>query len=273
MFAACNGDGLRLGGAGDLGAACASATDAVSCQAIPGCEAVGCPSCNGGTSFFSCLPRGESHGAACSAGCGQLACSELSDGPTCDARPDCYALYSGDLPCDNSGCTNHFVKCEDGPSTCVKSGSQCAGSCAALTPSCRAGYVEAFPSPDQTCCSNGCVSASKCAVPVACTADDQCGANAYCEGQLKVCRNDCQLTIGTSTTGVCHRSCVGPDAPCSCVDDADCPGFFTSCDLATGTCKSIEPPICHSACPAGCTDATDLQYGEICVCSLCSPGP
>ncbi len=104
---------------------------------------------------------------------------------------------------------------------------------------------------------------------LSCTSDDQCGAHAYCRGLLQRCRSDCQLTIGTAAVGVCHRSCVGRDAHCACVDDTDCPGLFTSCDVPSGTCKTIAPPICHSQCPAGCADSSDVQYGEICICSSC----
>jgi hypothetical protein len=100
-----------------------------------------------------------------------------------------------------------------------------------------------------------------------CTTDGQCGANAYCQGVLTVCKTDCQLTIGTAATGACHRSCV--NQACACVDDTDCPGFYTSCDLTTHACKSLAPPVCHSTCPAGCTDSTATQYGEVCVCAAC----
>jgi hypothetical protein len=113
-------------------------------------------------------------------------------------------------------------------------------------------------------CSDGGSSAD---LSTGCTADDQCGANAYCKGLLNVCKNDCQLTIGTATTGTCHRSCV--NQACACVDDSDCPGFYTSCDLPTQMCKSLAPPVCHSTCPTGCTDGTALQYGEVCICAMC----
>lgn len=277
MFAACSAGGLAVpdgsAGAADLGRSCASASDAASCQAIAGCSAVGCPTCDGGMSFILCVREGQPYSVDCPAPCAQPACADLSNRAVCDARSDCYALFSGDLPCKSASCTDHFVKCESGPATCIPNPS--AGACAldCVAPSCRAGEVNVFPSPQQTCCSNGCVASTKCpgasSVTVACTADDQCGAHAYCQGLLKVCRSDCQLSIGTTTTGTCHRDCVGRDAHCSCVDNADCPGLFTSCDLPTGNCKSVQPPICHGLCPAGCTDATDLEYGEFCICNLC----
>jgi hypothetical protein len=107
------------------------------------------------------------------------------------------------------------------------------------------------------------------AIGQACTADDQCGASSYCRGELSVCKSQCQLTIGLATTGMCHRSCVGPNPACTCVDDADCPGFYTSCDLASGTCKTLAPPVCHAVCPAGCADSGDTQFGEVCICASC----
>jgi hypothetical protein len=100
-----------------------------------------------------------------------------------------------------------------------------------------------------------------------CTDDSQCGANAYCRGLLSVCKGDCQLTIGTAIACACHRSCL--NQACACADDTDCPGFYTSCDLASHACKTLAPPICHSNCPTACTHATDTQYGEVCLCGAC----
>ena len=130
--------------------------------------------------------------------------------------------------------------------------------CTGTNPACTNG---------QWVCPSTCSDGGSADGSTGCTADIQCGANAYCRGLLNVCKNDCQLTIGTATTGTCHRSCVNQS--CACVDDSDCPGFYTSCDLPTQTCKSLAPPVCHSTCPAGCADGTELQYGEVCVCTTC----
>lgn len=168
LLAACRTSSLPLpagsdGGVSDLGAACSAATDTASCQAIPGCKAVGCPACGGGTTFALCVAPGESYGLDCAAPCAQPACAELQDGASCDARPDCYALYSGDLPCDNSSCANHFVSCQPAPANCGQTeGPPCAADCTMLTPSCPMGLVNAFPAPSGSCCSNGCVAAQKC---------------------------------------------------------------------------------------------------------------
>ncbi len=266
LLAACNGNPLFEpnpdGGSKDM-AACSAATDEASCKAIPGCEPQECAICNGAMAFVDCVPAGSAAGVFCPALCEQPTCAMLQQAD-CDARPDCYSTFSGDLPCNNESCSNHFVKCVDGPFVCPSPTGVCTIACTTLTPSCPSGY-----GPNQACCPSGCVEAALCASSSACTSDQQCGAQAYCQGLVSVCSTDCQLTIGTAATGTCHRSCVGQNAPCSCVDDADCPGLFTSCDLATGQCKTIAPPICHAQCPAGCADESNTQYGEICVCSSC----
>jgi hypothetical protein len=166
LFAGCRTSSLPLpsdsdGGASDLGAACSAAHDTASCQAIPGCKAVGCPSCegDGGLDFVECVAPGQPYGLDCPAACAQPACTDLQDGPSCDARPDCFALYSGNLPCDSSGCLNHFVKCQSGVATCMRTG-PCSGSCVMDTPSCPSGEVEVYPA--QNCCAIGCVAPSKC---------------------------------------------------------------------------------------------------------------
>jgi hypothetical protein len=102
----------------------------------------------------------------------------------------------------------------------------------------------------------------------ACSRDNECGVDAYCKDLLDVCAQDCQLAIGTARPGSCHRDCTG--GSCRCGDDADCPGLFASCDRAAGRCVSNPAPICHGACPPGCSDETNLQYSEHCVCAQCA---
>jgi hypothetical protein len=197
---------------------------------------------------------------------GTGACSAITDPAACDARNDCFALYSGDLPCNNLSCSNHFVGCQDVPALCGPGGGVCDRACTNLTPSCPSGFTNVF-SDSSACCSSGCTATDKCPSP--CTSDDQCGLHAYCRGALTFCSSQCQLAIGTAGIGICHRSCVGRDAHCACADDSDCPGFFTSCDRSTGNCVSAAPPVCHAECPACCAEASDIQYGEICICGSC----
>jgi hypothetical protein len=206
-------------------------------------------------------------GGGCIGQCELMACDSLTDATACDQRSDCFALWSGDLPCNNTSCQNHFVRCQSAPPVCSGSGT-CNGSCAQLTPTCRSGDVPVFASASQACCAIGCVAGIKCPIVNAgCSSDAECGAGAYCRGLLMRCSSMCQLALGTAATGMCHRSCVG--GACSCADDSDCPGAFTSCDLSTGKCKTIAPPVCHANCPSQCTDSTDAQYGEICICPSC----
>jgi hypothetical protein len=96
--------------------------------------------------------------------CHPLPCSGITDPATCDARTDCYAHYSGDLPCNSSGCSNHFVSCEDAPPVCFSRGAGCGGPpCESPTPACPSGFHVAFPSAAQTCCADRCVATMKCA--------------------------------------------------------------------------------------------------------------
>jgi hypothetical protein len=169
LLAGCNGGGLRIGDPdggsvpSDLGAACAAAGDVASCRAIAGCQAVGCPLCGGGMSFLFCIPDGQPYGVLCSDPCEQTSCSEITDATTCNARPDCYSFMSGDLPCDNLMCSDHFERCVDGPPACGTPGTVCNGSCTVLTPMCEKGEAEIYASPDQSCCPVGCTTADRCA--------------------------------------------------------------------------------------------------------------
>jgi len=185
----------------------------------------------------------------------------------CDARDSCHSVFSGDLPCNDGSCQNHFVRCEAGPATCASAG-VCKAACTTQQPSCPGGMVALYPSADQTCCAIGCVAPDRCSLPPSCSLDSDCGSNAYCRGALAVCKSMCQLTIGTTATGICHRVCNG--VSCACADDADCPGRFTHCDLPSGECITEQPPVCNAGCPSGCYDTTNQQYGEICICGGCS---
>ena len=245
---------------------CASATDVNSCQALSGCKPLTCPDCRGQSSF-ECVSATQQ--VACGLLC-VISCADIKDATTCDTRSDCHALYSGDLPCNNSSCINHFVKCDTMPTVCRVAGTVCNGSCVQLTPNCPSGFAPVFNSTGPTCCATGCVAASKCPAPTSCSSDGECGAGNYCNGLLSVCKGDCQYTIGVAAVGTCHRSC--DSGSCQCTTNADCPGAFTSCDVPSGVCKTIAPPICHApACPSGCTESTNAQSGPICVCNSCPP--
>jgi hypothetical protein len=98
----------------------------------------------------------------CLSECELTSCSEITDETTCNARPDCYSFMSGDLPCNSSGCSDHFERCADGPPACGTGDTACHDSCTTLTPQCRNGEVEIFAAPDQTCCPVGCTTSQSC---------------------------------------------------------------------------------------------------------------
>ena len=163
LVAGCNNDGLSPvaeGDAGrpDLGRACSTAQDDADCQAL-GCMPVGCPICGGGETFLLCVAPGEPYGVLCTNPCPQPACASLATAADCDARTDCHSLFSGDLPCNSSGCNNHFEQCEDGATAaCSPSGG--GPSCTKLTPQCAGGDSLAYLSNN---CPDGCVHTDRCA--------------------------------------------------------------------------------------------------------------
>ena len=158
-------DGLDVpDGNGDLGA-CAAATSEASCNAMPACVVDVCPCGRDGKTFIGCYPQGT-HFSPCSTLLSCVStCAEIGDATSCDARSDCYAEYSGDLPCNSSGCSNHFVACQQGPAVCTLPGAECEGACAKLVPACPSGLRAASPDAEQTCCTDRCVTATKCLSP------------------------------------------------------------------------------------------------------------
>src|SRR5438105_6197598 len=90
---ACNGEGLVNGSDGGAApAACASASDGTSCDAIPGCFTVTCPSCGDGPALFmECVRKGQPYGVLCSNRCADPPCVGLASGDACEARFDCHA--------------------------------------------------------------------------------------------------------------------------------------------------------------------------------------
>lgn len=155
--------GPHDGGTSDLGAACSAAKDSASCKAISGCKIAGCPDCKGGLNFVACVGPDQSVGIECPAICPAAdSCGSITDAAACDARPDCYALYSGDRPCDNASCSNHFVQCNPAPANCGSTTQPCAEDCTTLTPTCPAGLVSVFPTAGGSCCASGCATGLKC---------------------------------------------------------------------------------------------------------------
>jgi hypothetical protein len=82
-------------------------------------------------------------------------CCIIGDGESCDAQPLCHAIYSGDFPCNNASCDNHFVACTFGFASC----SVFAMACTQPTPTCRTGYTLEL---DGNVCPRGCVAIDKC---------------------------------------------------------------------------------------------------------------
>jgi len=91
----------------------------------------------------------------------EVSCTQMTDPATCNAQVGCYALFSGELPCNSSACTNHFVSCVKAPPECAPATKPCATDCPLTGGFCPSGYVDVFPN-SSGCCSNGCVAATKC---------------------------------------------------------------------------------------------------------------
>jgi hypothetical protein len=85
------------------------------------------------------------------------ACREIKEDGLCDAQLACHTLRSGDMPCDNASCTDHFVACLPGPAVCTRPAST--SGCKMLLPSCRTGDTLDYA---DGVCPDGCVSRSKC---------------------------------------------------------------------------------------------------------------
>ena len=85
------------------------------------------------------------------------ACREIAEDGACDAQLACHAVRSGDMPCDNKECNDHFVACEPGPASCTRPTSD--QKCKSLLPSCRTGDALVY---DGDVCPVGCAARSKC---------------------------------------------------------------------------------------------------------------
>ena len=95
-------------------------------------------------------------GGVVSTGGSGVPCTQITNSTTCDAQLGCYALFSGELPCNAvPACTNHFVSCVKAPPEC------CTISCPQTMLPCPSGYVSLLPK-DAGPTPAGCVAANKC---------------------------------------------------------------------------------------------------------------
>ena len=120
--------------------------------------AVAASGCSGGALPLAGGAGGDG-GVACEA-CGEGRCAALASADACEARADCHALFSGDLPCDSLGCANHFVECDDGARvSCTAPASPGGVDCTRMVGQCVAGDRETFLADG---CGAGCVHAARC---------------------------------------------------------------------------------------------------------------
>ena len=126
------------------------------CAARPDCRADSCPTCTGSHEFVSCSHAGDPP-VACGLDCPQpQPCGTIeTSADTCNARPDCHAVFDdlGVCDCAGDGCCIGFLRCADGPAAC--SGTV---SCARDQPLCGGQYVVAYTSN----CYEGCVLKTEC---------------------------------------------------------------------------------------------------------------
>lgn len=84
-------------------------------------------------------------------------CHLIDDDSRCDAQLACHSLRSGDLPCEEESCSDHFIACVPGPAACTPP--KTTEKCYRLTHSCRTGDTLNF---GDGICPDGCASRSKC---------------------------------------------------------------------------------------------------------------
>jgi hypothetical protein len=106
--------------------------------------------------------RGGSGGAGgvSSAGGSGVSCAQIANATACDAQRACYALFSGELPCNSTACLNRFVACASLPPPCAPR-SGCTVRCLQNLLFCPQGYASVY-SDSNACCPGGCVAADKC---------------------------------------------------------------------------------------------------------------
>jgi hypothetical protein len=136
---------------------CGSHKDAAGCTADSACAVAGCPDCNGGTGFSVCYRKGSSPpDVLCPAiACAPL-CASLVDAASCNARPDCHAVYQPMTACGCAavGCCTFFSSCASGKPYCKNDQL----TCRAAPPACEGPYVVAYANG----CYEGCVLATAC---------------------------------------------------------------------------------------------------------------
>ena len=139
---------------------CTSITDEATCTSRSDCRANYCPNCNGGSSFSYCSDAGAAAANICPAIACPSSCSLMTTKETCDARPDCHAVYvdNGACDCTTAGCCARFERCADGPAVCAPPPSL---SCRVATPYCEAPAYYVSYSGD---CYEGCATAAACAI-------------------------------------------------------------------------------------------------------------
>lgn len=138
--------------------ACSTLTDEASCTARSDCRANRCPTCDGSSSFFTCVPATTS-AIICPAIACPAACSITTTQESCDARPDCHSVFvdPGTCGCAAVGCCARFSRCADGKAVCTPP----QVTCKIATPYCEGpAYVLSYTSN----CYEGCVPAAACGV-------------------------------------------------------------------------------------------------------------
>jgi hypothetical protein len=196
------------GGGGDGGGAeCAAFGDRASCEADPNCVALGCPQCDGSTSFLGCFDK---NGPLPGFGCPADACASCTglDQATCDATPGCRADFCAAC---NPGST-YFASCSpagEPPPTCLPTPCPPPLPCQQLNDvtSCSArSDCHAVYEPAACACVNCC-----------CTVFSQCasGGTANCKGQAfcNIAPPDCSNSAcnGDYTVAYangCYEGCV-----------------------------------------------------------------
>jgi hypothetical protein len=137
-------------------APCAKLSEAT-CLGRGDCQAEYCNGCQGRT-FAGCGDPGA--GVTCPVdppGCPPVACANVTDQLSCDARTDCHSVF-GDLgicDCIAAGCCIGFTRCADGAKATCKG----APVCQIPPPNCGPAYVASH----NVMCFDGCVRPTECA--------------------------------------------------------------------------------------------------------------
>jgi hypothetical protein len=159
--AASGGAGIACGL--DCPAPPCSGLDETTCKTRSDCHPGYCGNCSGAQTFAGCV--GPNEAVACPAySCPVVPtpCANVTDEPTCDAKPDCHSVFGKctNCPCPTTGCPEIFSSCADGgKAACNKPTITSGVVCDRLPPSCQA---PAFVVSYTTDCYEGCVPPSEC---------------------------------------------------------------------------------------------------------------